>query len=152
MTIQQQYRQTHSAQSQVQLKSNLYSNDTVRVRVCTHRLSQHGHEPRQVALHSALEPYPTNDNVQHSLNQNTCNESKQQFSFLSLHNLSSPALLSLFGRFLVNPACWRTPIQGIMPCLVDYMPSSTTRRMGYVQQSSVTYVCLGPSRTMISMG
>ena len=75
-------------------------------------------------------------------------------SFLGQHpfcHLPSPALLSLFGRFLVNPACWHTPILGIMPCLVAYMPSSTTRRMGYVRQSSVTFVCLGPSRTMTLM-
>ena len=72
-------------------------------------------------------------------------------SFLGQHpfcHLPSPALLSLFGRFLVNLACWRTPIMGIMPCLVAYTPSSTTRRMGCVRQSSITSMCLGPSRTM----
>ena len=75
-------------------------------------------------------------------------------SFLGQHpfcHQPSPALLSLFGRFLVNLACWRTPILGVMPCLVAYMPSNTTRRMGCVRQSSVTSVCLGPSRTMILM-
>ena len=36
--------------------------------------------------------------------------------FLGQHpfcHLPSPAFLSLFGRFLVNLACWRTPILGI---------------------------------------
>ena len=39
------------------------------------------------------------------------------FSFLGQHpfcHLPSPALLALFGRFLVNLACWCTPIPGIM--------------------------------------
>ena len=56
-------------------------------------------------------------------------------SFLGQHpfcHLPSPALLSLFGKFLVNLACWLTHILGIMPCLVAYMPSNTIRRMGCV--------------------
>ena len=36
--------------------------------------------------------------------------------------------------------------------LMPHIYISTIRRMGYVQQSSVTSVCLGSSRTMISMG
>jgi len=63
-------------------------------------------------------------------------------------HLPSLVLLSLFGRFLVNLACWCTPMPGIMPCLVAYMPRSITRRMGCVRKSSVTSMCSGPSRTM----
>ena len=65
--------------------------------------------------------------------------------------LSSALSCSSLIVLKVNWACWRTPILGIMPCLVAYMPSSTTRRRGYVRQSSVTSVCLGPARTMTLM-
>ena len=66
-------------------------------------------------------------------------------------HLPSPALLSLFGRFLVKQACWCTPILGINAMSAGLHCKQYYQEDGLCATVIVTSVCLGPSRTMTSI-